>query len=310
MLKNLAPGQPIFNVEIDPDDRNQAYFALCYVPPLPQFNNIVSDSQKTMSICILWDAIVFRHELEEPHTFQLNEQDYWSKLSQFLTNLSYDGATNLFQLATIPAAVPNMTHYFLFSDYLSTIGNDDPTKFDQLITKPIWIFNANFSHEPTNFSLIKHLTNLSGGGYIAREEIVNENNVNDIIQWIDRPQSRYISADIINNASVHDIYPSHSTMLTTNTERFILVGKMSSSVPANIAINFIISNQMHRKEFMIDKANPTSENYGLLRRLYAQQMLAELTAFPEKNKKRIIDIGMKYLIVSDFTSMLVLETLQ
>ncbi|CAF3790273.1 unnamed protein product [Rotaria sp. Silwood1] len=345
MLKNLAPGQPIYSVEIDPDDHNQAYFALSYMPPLPQSNENALDSQKTMSVCILWDAslsranienrnhemnmlkiildtwqsnginvnltvVVFRNVLEEPKTFQLDEQDYWSKLNQFLTNLSYDGATNLFQLATVSTMVPNVTHYFLFSDCLSTIGNDDPTLFDQWTTKPIWIFNANFTHEPTNFSLINHLTNLSGGGYIAREKIINQNNINDIIQWIDRPQPRYINTDIINNTSVHDIYPSHSVMLTTNAEQFILVGKMLSSVPANIAINFMILNQMHRKELMIDKADPTFENYGLLRRLYAQQMLAELTAFPEKNKKRMIDIGMKYSIVSDFTSILVLETLQ
>ncbi|CAF5031638.1 unnamed protein product, partial [Rotaria sp. Silwood1] len=345
MLKKLTPGQPIYSVEIDPEDHNEAYFALSYIPSLSQSNEIALDSQKIISICILWDAslsranvenrnheinmlrtildiwksndvniqltvVVFRNVLEEPQTFQLEEQDYWSKLGQFLSNLSYDGATNLFQLATISSKVPNMTHYFLFSDCLSTIGNDDPTVLDQLTTKPVWIFNANFAHEPTNFSLIKHLTNPSGGGYISRQKIVDQNNVNDIIQWIDSPQPRYINTDIINNTSIHDIYPSHSTVLATNAEQFIIVGKMSSSIPANIAINFMILNQMHRKELMIDKADPTVENYGLLRRLYAQQMLAELTAFPEKNKKRIIDIGMKFSIVSDFTSILVLETLQ
>ncbi|CAF4375346.1 unnamed protein product, partial [Rotaria sordida] len=78
----------------------------------------------------------------------------------------------------------------------------------------------------------------------------------------------------------------------------------------NIAVNFIISNQIHCKELKIDKVDSTSENYALLRRLYAKQMLSELSAFPEKNKKRILDIGLKYSLVSNFTSILVLETLQ
>ncbi|CAF5226043.1 unnamed protein product, partial [Rotaria magnacalcarata] len=39
-------------------------------------------------------------------------------------------------------------------------------------------------------------------------------------------------------------------------------------------------------------------------------MLNELTAFPKINKRHILDIAMKYSIVSDFTSILVLETLQ
>ncbi|CAF4090586.1 unnamed protein product [Rotaria sordida] len=135
-------------------------------------------------------------------------------------------------------------------------------------------------------------------------------NANDIVQWIDRPQTRYLNMNIINDVNVHDIYPSHSITLTLNTERFILVGKKSSSTSANIAVNFIISNQIHRKELKIDKVDSTCENYGLLRRLYAKQMLSELSAFPAKNKKRILDIGLKYSLVSNFISILVLETLQ
>ncbi|CAF3461437.1 unnamed protein product [Rotaria socialis] len=344
-LKNLTPGQPIHSVEIDPDDRSQAYFALSYIPPLSQSSSTVPNNQKTMSICILWDAslsranlenrnheiqmlkkilntwesngininltvVVFRNELEEPRSFNLQVQDYWSKINQFLTNVSYDGATNLFQLATLSTTIPNVTHYFLFSDCLSTIGNDEPAFFNNLTTKPIWIFNANATHEPSNFPLINYLTNLSSGGYISREKIMAQNNAIDIVQWIDRPQTRYFNTNTINDTDVHDIYPSHSITLAPNTERFILVGKMSSSTTANIAVNFLISNQLHRKELKINKVDPKSENYGLLRRLYAKQMLTELTAFPEKNKKRILDIGLKYSIVSDFTSILVLETLQ
>ena len=179
-----------------------------------------------------------------------------------------------------------------------------------LTAKPIRIFNANSVHQPINSPLINYLTNLSGGGYISREKIMVQNNAKEFVQWIDRPQARYFNTDIINDANINDIYPSHSITLTPNAERFILVGKMSSSASANIAVNFIISNQIHRKELKIDKADSTSENYGLLRRLYAKQMLIELNAFPEKNKKHILDIGLKYSLVSDFTSILVLETLQ
>jgi hypothetical protein len=41
MLENLILAQPICNVEINPDNPNQAYFALCYVPPLLPNNNIM-----------------------------------------------------------------------------------------------------------------------------------------------------------------------------------------------------------------------------------------------------------------------------
>ncbi|CAF1389061.1 unnamed protein product [Adineta steineri] len=161
-----------------------------------------------------------------------------------------------------------------------------------------------------NYSLINYLTTLSGGGYISRDKIIEQNNGNDIIKWIESFQSRYNNIDIVNNGNIHNIYPSHSITLTPNTKQFILVGKLSSSSSARIAVNLSISGVIHRQEFDIPQANRSSENFGLLRRLYAKQMLSELTAFPEKNKQRILDIGMKYSIVSDLTSIIVFETLQ
>ncbi|CAF2121158.1 unnamed protein product [Rotaria magnacalcarata] len=267
MLKNLTPGQPIHSVEIDPEDHSQAYFALCYMPPLSQSNNSVPNSQNKCRLVYFamqmilntWESngininltvVVFRNELEEPRSFTLQEQDY--------------------------------------CDCLSTIGNDVPATLNNLTTKPIWIFNANSIYEPTNFPLINYLTNLSGGGYISREKIIAQNNTADIVQCIDRPQTRYFNTNPINDTDVHDIYPSHSITLTPNTERFILVGKMSSSTSANIVVNFIILNQIYRKELKINKADSKSENYALLRRLYAKQMLTELTAFLEINKKCIL----------------------
>ncbi|CAF2798532.1 unnamed protein product [Rotaria sp. Silwood2] len=275
MLRNLAPEQAIYSVEIDSDDRNQAYFALCYMPPFHQYNTMIDNNEKAMSICLLWDASLSRANVEN-------------------RNHEINILKNILNIC----------------DCLSTIGSDDSTQLNQLTTKPLWIFNANSTHEPTNFSLINYLTNVSGDGYISRDKILDQNSANHIVQWVDKSQARYISTDIITNANVHDIYPSHSIVLIPNAERFILVGKMSSTASAKIAINFSISNQIHRQELIIDRADSTPENYGLLRRLYAKQMLTELTAFPEKNKKRILDIGMKYSIVNNFTSILVLETLQ
>jgi hypothetical protein len=170
MLENVSLAQPICSVEIDRDNPNEAYFAVCYVPPVLPNNNIMFSSQEVMSICILWDAsfsranvenrsyeinilfkilhilqtnginvkvtlLLFRNVLEEPQIFQLSEGDYWSKMNQILSNISYDGATNLFQLATVSTIVPDVTHYFLFSDCLSTIGTDDPTLLNNFTKK-------------------------------------------------------------------------------------------------------------------------------------------------------------------------------
>ncbi|CAF3071081.1 unnamed protein product [Rotaria sp. Silwood2] len=247
MLRNLASEQAIYSVEIDSDDRNQAYFTLYYMPPFHQYNTMIDNNEKAMSICLLWDASLSRANVE-------NRNHEINILKNILS----------------------------ICDCLSTIGSDDSTQLNQLTTKPLWIFNANSAHEPTNFSLINYLTNVSGGGYISRDKILGQNSANSIVERVDKRQTRYISMDIITNANVHDIYPSHSIVLIPNAERFVLVGKISSTASAKIAINFSISNQIHRKELIIDRADSTTENYGLLRRLYAKQMVTELNAFPEK----------------------------
>ena len=345
ILENSSPNQPICGVEIDPENPNEAYFALCYVPSSLPGKSQADLNRDPMSICLLWDAslsranpenrqdeidileklltiwrtnhihvdivlVVFRNALEEPILFPSSDANQTIKLRQVLNNISYDGATNISQLTIISTMLPNVTHYFLFSDCLSTIGNDDPTTFNNFPTKSIWIFNANLPKDPVNHPLINYLINLSGGGYISREKIRSRNDANEILTWITSPQSKYISIDILDNSGVHDIYPSHAMTLSANTKQFLLMGKIPSSTSAKVAMNFLIANQMHRKELLIDRPNSSAENYGLLRRLYAREMLKELIPFPERNKQRILQIGMKYSIVSDFTSIMVLETLQ
>ncbi|CAF3200809.1 unnamed protein product [Rotaria sp. Silwood2] len=113
------------DVEIDSNDRNQAYCALCYAMPVLKSHNIVHNSRNIMSISILWNAsvsranvencnyemnmlkmtlniwqssgcninvtvVVFRNVLEEPCSFNLHEQDYWSKLGMMVQQIYFN----------------------------------------------------------------------------------------------------------------------------------------------------------------------------------------------------------------------------
>ncbi|CAF4219770.1 unnamed protein product, partial [Rotaria sordida] len=71
MLRTLVEEEVMYDVEIDPDDHNQAYFALCYMPPFPQYNKIIATNQQTMSICILWDASLSRANIEN-RNYEIN----------------------------------------------------------------------------------------------------------------------------------------------------------------------------------------------------------------------------------------------
>ncbi|CAF1270682.1 unnamed protein product [Didymodactylos carnosus] len=105
------------------------------------------------------------------------------------------------------------------------------------------------------------------------------------------------------NNLIHDIYPSHPLTLTSNNRRFLIV-----SLKPNVLTTSTIVLR-HSQQFVINRTQVSSISIGLLRRLCAERKLFELSLFPEKNKKFISDLVKKHSLISDFTSLIILETL-
>ncbi|CAF1017630.1 unnamed protein product [Didymodactylos carnosus] len=260
------------------------------------------------SISLKLTLVIFRNVINEKKIFQLTNNNDLLELINYLKTIHYDDATNLSELSSM-VDNESFTHYFLFSDCLSTIGNDnDPSMYDKMCSIPIWIINGNYLYEPVNYSLINYLTQRSSGGYISRDKMNDD--ISSIIDWINSIKSKYLTTNVNQNL-IQDIYPSHSVILTPNQGRFLIVGKLLSlSTSITIELEFNINNQIHRQQFILNPSDQSSINVGLIRRLWAQQKLQELSVFKDKNKQIILDIGMKYSIVTDLTSIMVLETLQ
>jgi hypothetical protein len=91
------------------------------------------------------------------------------------------------------------------------------------------------------------------------------------------------------------------------------VGQLSTPLPTSIQgeLDFAFNNQTCHVPFSCDiSISPPAAHFGLIRRQWAQQKLQELSAFKDKNRREIIALGMEYSLVTDFTSLMVLETLQ
>ena len=71
MLTNISLEEPICSVEIDPEKSDEAYFGICYVPPLSSSNYIMSNNEQVMSICILWDASLTRDN-KQNRNYEIN----------------------------------------------------------------------------------------------------------------------------------------------------------------------------------------------------------------------------------------------
>jgi tetratricopeptide (TPR) repeat protein len=330
---------------VEKDSTIGAYFAISCSLPTPTEKRINQFDLLSKRICILWDAsfsrskspenrllelnalknifdiwltrfnqieiilIIFRNNMEEQKIFQLQSNN-WNNFLKIFEDLPYDGATNLSQLSSINLT-QTINYYFLFSDCISTINND--LIIENLYSNfkaPIWIFNGNHLHEPFDFDFIRYLIqyNQYGGGYLNREKF--ELNSNDLINMIETVQIQYNK--LHSNLNLQQIYPSNSITIPLISDRFLLVGQIPYPLPNSIQfeLEFSMNNQTTRLPISVDIPSNEPNHFGLIRRLWAQQKLNKLNAFKDKYKSEILSLGLEYSLVSQFTSLLVLETLQ
>ena len=333
---------------IESEDNLGVYFAVSCALPKPTEQRLFDQLDlPSRSICILWDAslsrsnskenrllefnalkkifdgwlntinqieiilIIFRNDLQDKILFQLQSNN-WNEFSRIFEDLSYDGATNLSQLSTIDVTQP-INYYFLFSDCISTISSNDAIEEKNFLSKfqaPLWVFNGNYLHEPFDMDLIRYLTeyNPYGGGYLNRDKLeLSSMELATLIQTI---PIKYV--DVQPKTGLRQIYPSNTISIPLTTDRFLLVGQIESPLPETLecSLEFSMNNQTARVSVSLNVSREKSNYFGLIRRLWAQEKINELNIFKEKNKSLILSIGLEYSIVSHFTSLLVLETLQ
>ncbi|CAF0778719.1 unnamed protein product [Adineta ricciae] len=322
-----------------------AYFAVSCTLPKPTERRKDQLDIPTKTICLLWDAslsrsnskesrllelyalkkifdvwltrfprieiiwIIFRNDMKQPELYQLQFHN-WNHFMQTFENLSYDGATNLSQISTVNLT-QTVDYYFLFSDCISTIGDESSSEHLWANLKaPIWIFNGNQPHEPYDVDFVRYLTQYHshGGGYFNRDKLLL--NSNDLINIIETVQIKYVK--LHSETTVQQIYPSDSINISLDSDRFLLVGQIPKPLLNSLEfeLEFAMNNQTTRLPISLDISTDQLNFFGLIRRLWAQQKLNQLNAFKDKYRTEILLLGMNYSLVTQFTSLLVLETLQ
>ena len=347
LLSYILPDslKSVLNV-VEIDENRGAYFAVSCSLPKPTEQRLFDQLDvPSRNICILWDAslsrsnskenrvlelnalkkifdvwlkttnqieivlIIFRNDFDEKILFQLRANN-WQEFTRLFDELPYDGATNLAQLATIDLT-QTISHYFLVSDCISTISSQEiGENFLAKFQAPMWIFNGNYLHEPMDLDFIRYLTeyNPYGGGYFNREALQIDST--ELITRIQMIPIKYVA--IQPKDKLREIYPSRSVSIPVSADRFLLVGRIEYPLANSIecTLEFSMNNQIARVPFSLNVLTEKSNHFGLVRRLWAQENLNELNIFKEKNKSQILSLGLEYSIVSHFTSLLVLETLQ
>jgi len=234
------------------------------------------------------DLVTFNFKATEPVRFEI-VNGRWEKLKSVLNAVVYNGGT---ALGCLDLTKYNSDEVLLFSDGLTTFGNAEPT----LSAMPVYTIHSSTSAET---SFLTSLAIETGGSCIDVNKFTSE----EALKMLTECQYHFISAKIV-KGNVSEVFPSKPSLFN---KTFSLAGILSGNA-ASIKLNFGIGNRItYSKVIQIERNNAINE--ALLRHIWAEKKLTELSLNEKKNKDEIYQIGKHYGIVTTGTSLIVLESM-
>jgi hypothetical protein len=234
------------------------------------------------------DLIPFNIKTGKPETFNITSGN-WEKLKSTLKTMPYDGGTSL---GCIDLTRIKSDEILLFTDGISDFGNNEPKYSDT----PINTINSNVT---ANHGFLTYLAQRTGGTYLNLNKLTNS----EAISLLTNRNFHFISARV-ENGRVSDTYPSMPCQINNS---FTMTGIMEGK-SATLLLNFGFGNAVsYSKRIVINAGDPIET--ALLRRLWAAKKIEELNLNEEKNRDEIFATGREFGIVTQNTSLLVLENL-
>jgi Ca-activated chloride channel family protein len=255
---------------------------------------LLPDDRKSGGFTV--DVVVFRNAAAQSRQFKWQNLNWRppngkDALVDYLKNIKYDGGTRLAAISKRKSDASDM--YLLFTDGLSNFGKEEPKGID----KPVYVFSADTAADHT---ALKQLAAKTGGRYF------NLNRMKDaaVVEQFNRPAYSFLGATA-DSARVMDVYPQLPQPLSG---QITVAGKLIDET-ATITLNYGYPGQPPvSKTFAVNAAGAVEG--VLLRRLWAQTKLADLLVAEKENESEIVDLGKKHSLVTPFTSLIVLDSLE
>jgi Ca-activated chloride channel family protein len=298
-------------------------------PPL----TAAANQPKPLRIAIAWDASLSRADIDHTKEFDLikahlkalgnvkvvvipfsnvpqKEASFdvtngdASDVIKFLSALPYDGGTNLsaLWLGKLPASEkdkawkdlpPLIGYYLLFTDGLSNVGPDLPAKAE------VPVFTI--SNDPrSNYPLLRRIATDSGGQYLNLQTLSPEQALATLTE---KPFS-LLSIDFDKN-EIADVYPRLPQPIQG---RVTIAGRLLAKT-AKLTLNYGRGGEItSRVPITLTQEGATDSN--LVSRFWAQLKIADLSVSADQNEKEITALGKQFNLVTPYTSMIVLETVE
>jgi Ca-activated chloride channel homolog len=246
----------------------------------------VSGAKRTIQV----DLVLFRNAAAKPKRFTLTGPKC-SDLIAELHAVQYDGGTQMASI-TPPPGAPRPDYYLLFSDGVSNFGEQKPVGFNA----PVYAFSGD---PEADHSFLQHLATATGGQYFNLGKLKDS----EVLAAIGRTPYCFLGA-IVDGGEAAGLYPELPQPIQG---RFTLTGKLVGN-EALVTLQYGLAGKvLQHRAFHVAAA--AAVEGSLLRRLWAQKKLADLMAFQERNQKQIIELGQEYGMVTPYTSLIVLESL-
>lgn len=310
--KNHTPNKPI-KIELFSSDKENK--AVCYDDFFYFHTSLkpnVRLKNKPKTLLILWDSsfslkyrktkeelkllknyieylntvevqfVAFSNQINKSISLTLNKNN-WNELEDVIANINYDGGTSFEIFNSIK--LNKLDEVLLFTDGLSNLGD-----FNSNTKTPIYVINSRVS---ANHEAINRITEKTGGNYIN----LNRLNYIDGLDLLKKETYQFLG--VKHDKSINEVYPFERSNLTTN---FSIAGKFKE----NSNIELLFGYQNKTTDVIKVNINKTQDDQ-LVKRLWAKQKLKDLNINKEDNKSEIVNISKKHHLITDYTSMLILD---
>ena len=234
------------------------------------------------------DLVSFRNRMSQVRTFEIQDGKT-NKLLAALRKVDYDGGT---QIGVLTPLKTNPDMYILCSDGLSNFGKETPKQFPA----PLYAISSSTS---TNHAFLRFLSQRSGGVYFN----LSRRDTAEVANAIGKLPFSYLRTEVV-AGQVDGIYPSVPQPMSGD---FVLAGRLASR-SATIRIHYGIAGGPRSSEEFVIRQGDASQS-GLLRVLWAQKRIDELMMAPQRNEDALIETGQEHGLVTQGTSLMVLENL-
>ncbi|QHI36772.1 TonB-dependent receptor SusC [Kordia antarctica] len=228
--------------------------------------------------------IAFNNAIQTQKEFTIKNGDASNLLTE-IQNVHYDGGTklNLFQDVKTKA-----DEILLFSDGLGNLG-----KFATAEKTPVYTINSLVS---SNHQNLIDIATQSGGSYINLLRL----DFPKAVQLLKEETYQFLG--VKHGKSVREVYPKQQTNVYQD---FAISGQFTEDTTIQLLFGYG-GNVTEKIPVKIKKTEGTKE----VKRLWAKQKLKDLYRAKEENKDKIISLATLYGLITDYTSMIILDRIE